>query len=529
MKRKNMIAAFLATVMAVSAMTGCGKQENTTNSSEVKQESSVEATQEPEVPAEPAKLTIWSDFTGSPMVSHPSETPYFQAIQEACNVEFEFIDSSGGADTLSLLIGSNTLPDLVLLINKSYVSGGLDSLVEAGAIVPMNDLMEKGWMPNLRAYLDSDPEVDNLAKNDAGIYAWAPMIRAKDSVVDFTGYLVRKDWLDELKLEVPSTIEDMEEVLLAFKEEKGASGLSFMGNATKWLPTSWGVVEGMYVDNGTIKYGYLEDAYKEYLETANRWIDLGILDPDTFTQDNDTLWAKVATGKTPMLVGFTGSTISYMDTLKAEVPEMQFVPMVWPALKEGETFPVECSDLRVGNAGIFLSANCKEQEAAARVIDYMYSEEGTMLNNYGIEGVSYEMVDGKPVYTELIENNPDGLSRADALSLYAGMENKPYILTRDAQEPKYALQEQRDALVAWDTKGADIKMKVPGSMTDEEREEYNQIMGDIDTYVKEYKLKFILGMESLDNYEAFRENLIKMKIERAIEIQQAAYDRFINR
>lgn len=522
--------------MAVGCLAGCGSSDESAVSSDAQKNSEVvvenpneEAEDKPEIPAEPTKLTMWSYFSGDPMVSGPDELPYYQAIEEACNVEFEFIDNSGGKDALSLMIGSNTLPDLVLC-SAGDISGGVDALVNAGTIVPLNDLMEKGWMPNLRTYLDSDPVVDALAKNDEGIYAWAPMIRAEDSVVDFTGYLVRKDWLDELKLEVPSTVEDMEKVLLAFKAEKGAeTGLAFQSKSTKWFPTSWGVVEDMYVDNGTIKYGYLEDAYKEYLETANRWINMGILDPDTFTQDNDTLWAKVTTGKTGMLLGFTGSAFSKVDSLKTEVPEMQYVPMEWPSLKEGEEFPVECSDLRVNNVGIFMSTNCEEQEAAARVIDYMYGEEGTMLSNYGIEGVSYEMKDGKPVYTELITNNPDGLSLANALSLYAGAENKPYILTREAQEPKYALQEQKDALVVWNTAGADIKVKVPGSMTEEEIEEYNQIMGDINTYVSEYKLKFILGTESLDNFDKFRENLKSMNIERAIEIQQAMYDRFVNR
>ncbi len=526
--KKKLIATLLATIMAVGCLAGCGNTEETPSSvvsSEVVENSETKV----DVPEEPAKLTIWSFFTGAPMVSSPDELPYYQAIEEACNVEFEFVDSSGGKDTLSLMIGSNTLPDLVLC-GAGDISGGVNALASAGTIVPLNELMEKGWMPNLRAYLDSDPEVDNLAKNDEGIYAWAPMIRAKDSVVNFTGYLVRKDWLDELKLEVPSTIEDMEKVLLAFKEEKGAeTGLAFQSKATKWLPTSWGVVEGMYLDNGTVKYGYLEDAYKEYLETANRWINLGILDPDTFSQDNDTLWAKVTTGKTGMLLGFTGSAFSKVESLKAEVPEMQYIPMEWPTLMEGEDFPVDCSDSRVSKFGIFMSANCKEQEAAARVMDYLYSEEGTMLNNFGIEGVSYEMVDGKPVYTELLTNNPDGLSLTNALLLYAGQENKAYILTREAQEPKYALQEQKDALVAFDTAGADIKHIVPGSMTAEETEEYNQIMGDINTYVSEYKLKFILGTESLDNFDTFRENLKSMNIERAIEIQQAMYDRFVNR
>lgn len=530
MKRKKLVAVFLATVMAVSALTGCGEKETTANTetSETKQESTV-ATPEPEVPAEPAKLTIWSDFTGSPMVSHPSDTPYFQAIQEACNVEFEFIDSTGSKDAMSLLIGSNTLPDLVLC-NEAIISGGVQSLLTAGAIVPLNELMDKGWMPNLKAYLESDADVDRLCKNEAGLYAWAPMIRAKDTYLSFGGYAVRKDWLDELNLEVPTTIEDMEKVLLAFKEKKGAeTGLQFFSKNTGMLPLSWGVVEDFYLDGDTIKYGYIEDAYKDYLELANKWINLGILDPDTFSQDNNAYWAKVASGKSGMGYIFTGSGFSQIEKIKEEVQGMEYVAIAFPTLNKGEEFPVDNSDLRVANTGIFVSANCEDQEAAARVIDYIYSEEGTMLGNFGVEGESYEIKDGKAVFTEFVTNNPDGLSLANALALYAGQENKPYIATGEAQIQKYALSVQQDSVVLWDTKGADIKVKIPGNMTEEENEEYKEIMSDIKTYVSEYKLKFILGTESLDNYEVFRENLIKMGIERAIEIKQAAYDRFASK
>ena len=66
-------------------------------------------------------------------------------------------------------------------------------------------------------------------------------------------------------------------------------------------------------------------------------------------------------------------------------------------------------------------------------------------------------------------------------------------------------------------------------MTEEEVAEYNSIMTDIQTYVDEYKLKFILGTESLDNFPQFVENIKNMGIERAIEIRQAEYDRYLER
>ena len=66
------------------------------------------------------------------------------------------------------------------------------------------------------------------------------------------------------------------------------------------------------------------------------------------------------------------------------------------------------------------------------------------------------------------------------------------------------------------------------SMT-EEVSEYNSIMTDIQTYVDEFKLKFILGTEPLENYPVFVENIKNMNIDRAIEIRQAEYNRYLER
>ena len=61
------------------------------------------------------------------------------------------------------------------------------------------------------------------------------------------------------------------------------------------------------------------------------------------------------------------------------------------------------------------------------------------------------------------------------------------------------------------------------------RQEYNSIMTDIQTYLDEFKLKFILGTEPLENFPEFVENIRNMNIERAIEIRQAEYDRYLAR
>ena len=208
---------------------------------------------------------------------------------------------------------------------------------------------------------------------------------------------------------------------------------------------------------------------------------------------------------------------------------MDFQPAPNPVLNKGDVFPVDQSNYRVNSIGYMISSTCADMDAAARVIDYVYGEEGNMRANFGEEGVTYEMKDGKPVFTDLVLNNPEGLSIQKALSLYAGNNNKPFLVEKDMMLGNYALEVQKKSLEVWATPDAPVKKMPPLTMTAEEAQEYNSLMTDIQTYLDEFKLKFIMGTESLENYPHFVENIQKMNIDRAIEIQQAAYERYLAR
>ncbi len=499
-----------------------------------KAEETAEAGQE-EQPAgqadgEKAQLSVWAYWTNSDLYSDQGDWEYWQAIEEACNVELSFLDSSGGKDALSLLAGTDDLPDIIIDYDWTF-PGGVQKMLNDGSIIALNDLMDNGSMPNYKAYLESDAEVDKLIKNDAGLYAWAPMIRKPDSPLVFNGNMIRQDWLDELGLSMPQTVQEMEDVLVAFKDKKGCdSAYSFIYGNYSLMTNSFGIVEGMYVDeDNKVHFGAIEDKYLDFLTTFNRWMNMGILDPDGFTQDADAFFAKIASGRTGFVWGYTGGTLGRIQTMQEENPEMNYQPAPNPVQNAGEAFPVDQSSYRVNSIGGAISATCKNPEAAARVLDYNYGEEGNMLANYGKEGVTYEMVDGKPVFTDFVLHNPDGLSIEKSLSIYAGCNNKPFLVEKDYMLGGYAYDVQKKSLEVWETPDAKIRNLPPSSMTEQEVTEYNSIMTDIQTYVDECKLKFILGTEPLENFPAFVENIKNMNIARAIEIRQAEYDRYLER
>lgn len=476
------------------------------------------------------KLTVWAYWTNGDLYQDQGDWEYWKAIETACNVDLEFLDSTGGKDALSLLAGTDDLPDIIIDYDGTF-PGGIQKMLLEGSVIPLNDLMDEGHFPNFKSYLEADPEVDRLCKNNEGLYAWTPMIRKPDSPLVFSGNMIRQDWLDELGLNKPETVQEMEDVLVAFKNEKGSDApFSFIYGNYHIMVSSFGIREGMYVGaDNKVHFGAIEDEYLDFLTLFNRWMNMGILDPDGFTQDADAFFAKIASGRTGLVWGYTGGTLGKVHKIQSENTSMNYKPISNPVQKKGDIFKVDQSSYRVNNIGGAISATCSNPEAAAKVLDYNYGEEGNKLANYGKEGVTYEIVDGKPKFTEYVLNNPDGYSIEKALSIYAGCNNKPFLVEKDYMLGGYAYDVQKDSLDIWATPDAIVRDLPPAMMTNEELQEYNSIMVDIQTYLDEYKLKFILGTESLDNFPQFIENIKKMNIERAIEIRQLEYDRYLAR
>ena len=207
------------------------------------------------------------------------------------------------------------------------------------------------------------------------------------------------------------------------------TGYSFAWKNYQRMVNAFGICEEMYVgEDNKVHYGFIEDAYLDFLTLSNRWYEMGILDPDGFTQEIDAFYAKIATGRTGLVWGNTGGELGKIETMKADNLEIDYQPAPNPVLNKGDSFPVDISAFRVGDIGAMVSANCENKEAAAKVVDYVYGKEGDMLANFGVEGVTYEMVDGKPQFTEYVLNNPDGLSIQTALSFYAGDKNKSFLV-----------------------------------------------------------------------------------------------------
>ena len=175
-----------------------------------------------------------------------------------------------------------------------------------------------------------------------------------------------------------------------------------------------------------------------------------------------------------------------------------------------------------------ITTQCKDPELAMRLLDYGYSEEGNMFFNFGTEGESYNMVEGYPTYTDLIKNNPDGLSMAQAMTKYTMNGDRNSFVQDVRYLEQYAgLPEQQQAWEVWGNTDAE-KYALPTLYIPEEKSsEYATKATAISTYVDEMFVKFISGTEPIENFDKYVKQLKKLGIEDVLKMKQDAYNAYL--
>lgn len=463
-----------------------------------------------------------------------NDYPYTKNLEDRVGVKFEWISPAIGQEVqqFNIMIASGDMPDIIEWYWGDF-SGGPDKAIDEGYIARLNDLIDK-YSPNFKKLLQSDEYYDKRSKTDQGNYYYYPGLAQyggdNDRLLVTAGYMFRKDWLDELGLQVPETIDDWYNVLTAFKEKKGAESPLCIsaGNASRGLSGGFNASMSWYQEDGVVKYGYVQPEFKDFLATMRKWYDEGLLDKNITNIDSKTVDAKLLNDQAGAVFGWIGSNMGKWLAAANEVnPNFDLIGVPYPVKNRGDRPKFVTKDAVVYVGGAAIGATSKYKELAAKVLDYGYSEEGHMFMNFGVEGETYNLVDGYPKYSELITNNPEGLTFEEALRVNVRATGRgPYVQDVRYIEQRYALPQQKTAQANWIDTDVD-KYALPAlTPTSDESAEFSKIMNDIKTYVDEMYLKFIIGKEPIEKFDEFVQQIYSLGLDRAIEIQQAALDRF---
>lgn len=558
----KLIGLLLIAVLGVSLLAGCSgggsqapksgeeSQDTPEGTSSTGQEQA--STTEPEpitlpIVKEPLTLTVWTkfkgDITSTPLTSY-GDTKAFQELEKrtGIHIEFQHVSAADSDQQFNLMIASQDLPDMIGWKWYKNVVGGPQALINNGSIISLNEGISK-YGPNYKKLMDQDPAIRKEATTDSGdIFAYMQIaVGAKpgEPLRRGKGLMLRQDWLDKLGLKAPTTMDEWYNVLKAFREQDpNGNGkqdeIPFVtygqGDGYKRMATAWGILDGFYVDpaSGQAKYGPIQPVYKDYLTTMAKWYKEGLLDPEFAASDTKFLEARITGNLSGAWIGGSGDQFAYFTNMADSIAKgFKLVAVPMPIGQAGKSYFFE-ADTRLNDAGTAITSKDKNVKESVKWLDYQYSDEGAELMNFGIDGESYAKENGAYKYTDKVLKNPE-MPFGPALATYTPIATTSAEMgTRFLDAEKPMVPGQLEAEQAWGSSDSSIAMPKL-TLTTEESDAFSGIMNEINTYKDEMFVKFVMGAESLDNFDKFVQQIKNMGIDDALKIQNDALQRYNNR
>ena len=493
-------------------------------------------------------VTMWCDLIPplfNAMPNGMADNLVLQELQERTGITLDITSTAitGAADAVSLQVASGDYPEIWSGFG-SYYSGGIPEAIEQEIILDLAEYKEN--FPSYFEILDNYSIYGKNAYTDDGNVGVLNGIWT-NPVVD-VGLSVRQDYLDELGLDVPTTLDDFYEALTAMKDKYGA--YYYMNQDSSDPVNSFAQCFGVVGNAGSSStYAYymarngeevvfspLEDGFKYYLETMAKWYSEGLIYPDFLSAPDAVPSSDLLLGGN---IGVTYYNTASYTTLMSQVEEgssFQLTPVEPPVnVETGEPGHLARLVDYVSPKGYSLSTalepGSEKFDAVCAMLDYLYTNEGSELMNYGMEDVTFTYdADSNHVWTDLMVNNPDGLAYSWCISRYTFGAGS-FRIDSSRTLANYG-DEEMHLIEVWNDGESDTRDVLPSSglsLTSDEAAAYSAGFSDIRTHAQQNILAFITGSRSIDEYDTFVEELKSMNIDDCTQILQDALDRYNQR
>lgn len=577
---KKFIALLLSLTMILALFAGCGgtTEERASVSEPVAAEESVSAveTPEPEEEAPPAEASApesaleeapepvsreplsypltEEEVTLSMFCAEPTLGPLtfmggdygihgyedYTSIQRSfertgVTVEFANVSTMESATLFSLHIASGDLADMLSSIDLNY-SGGVGNAYAEGTILDLTDYAESCF-PQYMNLVEEDPQLLRSTRTPEGEILMLYFFN--DYFIQAEGSVIRTDWLEQVGMEVPTTVDALHDALLAFKSEIGCDYPFYFNSGCNRLLSSFNLVFyneltgsdlAIFQEDGTVYCSFTHDRYREWLRTMNTWYNEGLIDPDFISIPSTNMGGEDETLLTQDNIGVWHGNINSISNYYSLCPNENFDLAPIYVTSDGEpNHTLSTSRLfgmSTGVGGVAISASCENVELALGWLDFWYTDEGYHLKNYGVEGESYNLVDGQVEYTDVIMNNDMGLVPSVALLLHSTGASDWGMGAQDRTMYFYD-DIQIEAQTVW-TDACDGAWAYPNAtLTTEESETVGAKGGDAGTYIVECVPKFIMGELSVEtDWDTYVQTCNDLGLTDVIGAYQSALDRF---
>lgn len=450
--------------------------------------------------------------------------------QARTNIEVDWglVAEEAAEERRNLLLTSGDYPEAFY---RTGVPGGdLAKYGEQGVFVALNDLIDQ-YMPNLTARLEESPALrTGLTFPDGNIYSLPGIYDPETLGLRYqTKLWARQDWLEAAGMSAPETLEEYRAYLEEAKNaEDGAIPLggSGIGGIFSCLYGTFGIANqgtdaGAAVDldpeSQKVRYYPASDGYREMLEFLHGLYADGLIQQDIYSSD----FAAFTAAGTEGLLGSCANQAPagyFGEVGKSYVP---LKPLVRSAGDEPAWHAVRSELSSIGN--FVMTDNCEHPVELARWMDFWYGEEGAKLFFLGVEGESYEEVDGR---AELLPEV------AEAASIDEGL--RQHALFLGGWYPGWATGDWFRGVETSEQSTEGAKVVEPYALkevwpaftfTAEESQQITTLGNDITKYAEEAVAAFVTGERSLDEWDDHLATFEQIGLQDYVAAHQTAHER----
>ncbi|MGG4344121.1 extracellular solute-binding protein [Paenibacillus lautus] len=484
--------------------------------------------------AEPFDLSIL--YSDQPAYPYKQDWMLFAKLKEMTNVTLKptIVPMSDYSQKRSLLISSGDAP---LVIPKTY-PGEESAFVASGAILPISDYID--LMPNFKDKIekwDMESELEGLRQEDKKYYVLPGLHEAVWP--DYT-LIVRTDIFEKHNIAIPTTWDELYTAMKQLKQEypdvtpfsdrfkfNSTLNIAATGFGTKG---GWGYGSGLTYKEDTDEFVYTAatDEYKDMLAYFHKLVDEGLLDKESFTQDDDQAVQKFVTGKSFIINGNSQTVVQHRNDMDKTLGEGKYAisKITVPGGPAGQLM----SGSRLEN-GVMISSKAKESEhfkAILQFIDWLYySDKGQEFTKWGIEGVTYTKEGGVRKLMDDINYNGLNPKGTKDLRIEHGFSGGVFAYggTTELLQSMFSEEEQRFQKSMSETKTV-VKPEPPIPYSVEERERVTLLSTPLKDYTDQNTLKFILGDRDLAEYDKFVKELDSQGVGQYLEIANKTYKNY---
>lgn len=540
MKKKGIYAILIAVMVLTTA---CGSNGSKGNNDSVESVSSEKGT----VDSAGDDVVNFKIFAGvSALSPDNSEKPIVKQMNKNMGVEVEWNCVAG--DTLTekknLLLSSGTgLPDA--LIGAELTDYDLITSGENGIFVPLEDYINEETMPNLTSLIKERPELlATCTMPDGHIYSLPSITEMgftyKDGKEYFIGAIpqfmaINTAWLEAVNMEMPETIEQLHDVLVAFKE----NDCNGNGDTNDEIPLSfeWGHwcanmtslfsafgftdynSDHRAIKDGEVYFQAASENYKEAMAYFNTWYKEGLIDMEAFSQSDSQYIAK-GSGEDARLGVFAWWEIP--EVVGNHADEYEYLTFL---SDENGALGVNLNEQGTTAHNRFaMTKECQNPELLMKWIDQAYDPIISMQTIYGPIGEYFEEeLDENGVYVETPEAGGELKAK---LELWVPNRQLSTDFGTYYYMEERAQQRIDDLANIWFEKVDNFESYPSVIYTLEEMETINDYISDIKDYVSQTSAQWLINGGVEEEWDDYIKTLESIGMKEVVGAWQSAYDRY---